>query len=336
MIALGRRHRRAPCRRVLLARPPADELRDLADAALAAARKAGASYADIRINRYRNQFIFTRDRRVQNIVNTEDYGFGVRVIVDGTWGFASSSVVTKDEIARVARAGGRDRARRTGRSTPSRCGSRRSRPTTTTWNTPVKKNPFEMPLQPKLDLLLQINDEALKVPGASFVSAFMLFVNEQKFFASTDGSYIEQSLIRSYPSFSVTAVDRATGKFYSRNALTAPMGMGYEYVESLSAARGSAGRRRGSGRDAQGQAGAGRPEDADPAPDEPVAHDPRVGRPPDRARSRARLRGELRRHQLPHHRQARQVPVRLEAGQHRRRQDAGARRWRPAATTTTA
>ena len=87
---------------VLFGSPPADELSDLADAALAAAKKAGASYADIRINRYRNQFIFTRDRRVQNIVNTEDYGFGVRVIVDGTWGFASSSVVTKDEIARVA------------------------------------------------------------------------------------------------------------------------------------------------------------------------------------------------------------------------------------------
>src|SRR5918996_795754 len=87
---------------VLLARPPADELRDLADAALASARKAGASYADVRINRYRNQFIFTRDRRVQNIVNTEDYGFGVRLIVEGTWGFASSSAVTKDEIARVA------------------------------------------------------------------------------------------------------------------------------------------------------------------------------------------------------------------------------------------
>ena len=88
-----------------------------------------------------------------------------------------------------------------------------------------------MPLQPKLDLLLQINDEALKVPGASFVSASMLFVNEHKYFASTDGSHIEQSLLRSYPSFSVTAVDRASGKFYSRNALTAPMGMGYEYVE---------------------------------------------------------------------------------------------------------
>src|SRR5687768_8526651 len=88
---------------VLLAYPPAGELQDLADAALASARKAGASYADVRINRYRNQFIFTRDRRIQNIVNTEDYGFGVRVIVDGTWGFASSSAVTNDDVAKIAR-----------------------------------------------------------------------------------------------------------------------------------------------------------------------------------------------------------------------------------------
>ena len=56
------------------------ELRDLADAALATAKKLGATYADIRINRYRNQFIFTRDRRVQNIANTDDYGFGIRLI----------------------------------------------------------------------------------------------------------------------------------------------------------------------------------------------------------------------------------------------------------------
>ena len=44
------------------------------------------------------------------------------------------------------------------------------------WNTPVRKNPFDMPMQPKLDLLLQINEEALKVNGASFVNAFMQFV----------------------------------------------------------------------------------------------------------------------------------------------------------------
>jgi TldD protein len=230
MIALGAAAGARPST-VLLAYPPASELKDLADAALAAARKAGASYADIRINRYRNQFIFTRDRRVQNIVNTEDYGFGVRLIVDGTWGFASSSVVTKEEIARVAaQAAGIARANRGVNAEPVRLAPVEAYDTT--WQTPVQKNPFELPLQPKLDLLLHIHEEALKVQGASFVSAFMQFVNEQKYFASTEGSYIEQSLIRSYPSFSVTSVDRATGKFYSRAALTAPMGMGYEYVES--------------------------------------------------------------------------------------------------------
>ena len=229
MIALGAASSVRPSG-TLFAAQTSTELRDLADAALASAKKVGASYADIRINRYHVQFIFTRDRRVQNIVNTEDYGFGVRVIVDGTWGFASSSVVTKEEIARVtAQAAGIAKANRRINEEPVRLAPVAAYDTV--WNTPVKKNPFDMPLQPKLDLLLQIHEEALKVPGASFVSAFMQFVNERKYFASTDGSHIEQSLIRSYPSFSVTAVDKASGKFYSRASLTSPMGMGYEYVD---------------------------------------------------------------------------------------------------------
>ena len=230
MVALGAAAGVRPAA-LLFGSPAAGDLRNLADAGLSAAKTSGASYADIRINRYRNQFIFTRDRRVQNIVNTEDYGFGIRVIVDGTWGFASSSVVTKEEIARVAaQAAAIARANRKVNAEPVRLSPVESYDTT--WNTPVKKNPFEMPLQPKLDLLLQLNDEALKVKGASFVSASLQFVNEQKYFASSEGSHIQQSLIRSYPTFSITAVDRTSGKFYSRDALTAPMGTGYEYVES--------------------------------------------------------------------------------------------------------
>src|SRR5580765_3781921 len=134
---------------------PSQELKGLADAALATAKQAGASYADIRINRYRNQFLFTRERKVQNIVNTEDYGFGVRVIVDGTWGFASSSNVTKEEIARVAgQAVTIAKANKTINVEPVRLAPVESYEGT--WNTPVVKNPFEMSLQPKLDLLLQI------------------------------------------------------------------------------------------------------------------------------------------------------------------------------------
>jgi TldD protein len=230
MLALGAAAGLRPCT-LVFGSPPSGDLRHLADAALAAAKAAGASYADIRINRYHNQFIFTRDRRVENIINTESYGFGVRVIVQGTWGFSSSSTVEKDEIARVAQqAAAIARANKRLNTEPVRLAKVEAYDTT--WNTPVEKNPFDMPLAPKLDLLLEIHAEALKVKGASFVFAAMDFVNEQKYFASTDGSHIEQSLIRSYPSFSVTAVDRGTGKFYSRAALTAPMGMGYEYVES--------------------------------------------------------------------------------------------------------
>jgi TldD protein len=217
----------------LLFAAPNQELKGLADVALATAKQLGAAYADIRINRYRNQFLFTRDRRVQNIVNTEDFGFGVRVLVDGTWGFASSSAVTKDDVAAITRqAVGIAKANKAINTDPVRLAPVESFPDAE-WNTPVKKDPFEVPIQPKIDLLLQINDEALKVPGATFVSAFMLFVNEKKFFASSEGSYITQSLIRSYPTFSITAVDRSTNRFYQRNALTAPMGMGYEYIESL-------------------------------------------------------------------------------------------------------
>ena len=69
---------------------PSADKKALADAALNAARAKGASYADVRIGRYRNQFLFTREEKVQNIVNTESYGAGVRVIANGTWGFAAT------------------------------------------------------------------------------------------------------------------------------------------------------------------------------------------------------------------------------------------------------
>ena len=231
MIALGAVTTLRPAA-VLFAAPNA-ELKGLADAALSTAKQLGASYADIRINRYRNQFLFTRDRRVQNIVNTEDYGFGVRLIVDGTWGFASSSAETKDDVTAITRqAIGIAKANKVVNTDPVRLAPVEAYPEAE-WNTPVKKDPFEVPLQPKIDLLLQINEEALKVKDASFVSAFMLFVNEKKFFASSDGAYITQNLIRSYPTFSVTSVNRETNRFYQRNALTAPMAIGYEYIESL-------------------------------------------------------------------------------------------------------
>src|SRR6188474_42461 len=72
-----------------------------ADAALATAKKLGASYADIRINRYRVESISTRERQVQNVSSGQNFGFGVRVLIKGTWGFAASPIMSEDEVVRI-------------------------------------------------------------------------------------------------------------------------------------------------------------------------------------------------------------------------------------------
>ena len=81
--------------------PNADK-KELADLALTAARARGASYADVRIGRYLNQSVSTRERRVQGISNSEAYGVGIRVLANDTWGFAATNDVTPDGVARTA------------------------------------------------------------------------------------------------------------------------------------------------------------------------------------------------------------------------------------------
>ena len=75
----------------------------LADIALSTARRLGVSYADIRINRYRTEAISTREKQVQNVSRSQNFGFGVRVLFKGTWGFASSREVTPEEVRRITR-----------------------------------------------------------------------------------------------------------------------------------------------------------------------------------------------------------------------------------------
>src|SRR5438128_12554174 len=73
----------------------------LADIAISRAKKLGATYADIRVNRYRNESIFTREQQVQNVSRTQSFGFGVRVLIKGAWGFAASYLLTPESVGRV-------------------------------------------------------------------------------------------------------------------------------------------------------------------------------------------------------------------------------------------
>ena len=81
---------------------PAADRKALADVALEKARSLGATYTDVRIGRYLNQFLSARETRIQNITDTESYGVGIRVIARGAWGFAATNDVTPDGVARAA------------------------------------------------------------------------------------------------------------------------------------------------------------------------------------------------------------------------------------------
>lgn len=204
----------------------------MADVALNTAKSMGATYGDARIGRYLNQYVFTREDKVQNVVNTESFGIGIRVIANGTWGFASTNDVTEDGIKNatmqavaIAKANSRIQKEAVKLAPVESYGE-------VSWKTPIKKDFKEVPVGEKVDLLLSANAAAME-NGANFVNSALFMVNEQKYFASTEGSYIDQDIHRIWPTFGVTAIDRGAGKFKSRQALSAPMGLGYEYMDGL-------------------------------------------------------------------------------------------------------
>lgn len=201
----------------------------MADVALNAAKSKGATYTDVRIGRYLNQYVVTREDKVENIVSTESYGMGIRVIANGSWGFASTDNIDNDSIAKAAAlavAIAKENSRLL--TEPVQLAPQKGYGEVS-WKTPIEKNAFEVPVKEKVDLLLGVNDAAMK-NGANYVNSILFLVNEQKYFASSDGSYIDQDIHRIWPTFFITKIDAKTGKFETRNALSAPTGMGYEYL----------------------------------------------------------------------------------------------------------
>ncbi|CAN7612055.1 TldD/PmbA family protein [Massilia sp. LjRoot122] len=215
----------------LMSAMPASAKKLLADTALNAATKAGASYCDVRIGRYLNQFIITRDLNVENISNTESSGVGVRVIANGAYGFASTNNMTPDGIANAARqAVAIAKANARLQAEPVRLAPVKG-VGEVAWATPVKKDWRSIPVKDKADMLIAANKAGMDA-GASFMTASLFQINQQKYFASTDGSYIDQDIHRLWAPINATAVDKASGKFRSRAGLSSPVSMGYEYFDA--------------------------------------------------------------------------------------------------------
>jgi TldD protein len=208
---------------------PAARLK-LADMALELALRTGANYADVRIGRTEQEFLRARDRRLEELASNLTVGFGVRVLLDGSWGFAGSELVEEAEIRRVV-----------GLATENAKAARLIQAVPVTlenvpayredWRTPVRIDPFSISTDVKASKLLAINEAALTA-GANYCTSLMRFVREEKLFASSRGSRIAQVRVRSYPRFEVTSIDRQSGRFATRASLTAPRGEGWEYIDA--------------------------------------------------------------------------------------------------------
>ncbi len=214
-------------------RPSIDDpaIKALMQYALDVAKSGGASYADVRVSARRQQNVNVRDRIVLGVSDTDTFGMGVRTLVDGAWGFAATSLLTRDAIAGIARAA-------TDQAKANRASQLRPVVLAPTpgnqvgeWKSPITTDPFTVAIPDKVSVLLAATEAALKVKGVRTANASMFFLREEKTLMTSDGSYIVQTIYRTSPSLSVTAVSSDFTDFQSvASNDIAPKGLGYEHV----------------------------------------------------------------------------------------------------------
>lgn len=204
-------------------------MKDLAQWALDMIASAGAEYGDVRFACYRRQNLYTEDERVAHLSDSEDRGFGVRVIVQGAWGFAGSDRLTKAEVERVTRQALEiARASATALIRPVRLVPEPARQES--FRTPYQVDPFTVPIDQKVGLLLEINQRLLKHPGIRKAQGFMTLRRDERFFANTEGSVLQSEVVTTGVSYEATAVGEGDAR--TRSYEPPPRTMGYENINA--------------------------------------------------------------------------------------------------------
>lgn len=207
-------------------------MRDVALRALDTARMRGASYADVRIVHFRSQSVTARNRNVEGLVVDESLGFGVRVIVDGYWGFAASNDLTTAEADRVAA-----EAVKIAKASSIAGGPRADIGAqvrhVARYVTPGRKDPFAVSLEEKIALLLRCNETMLSVPKIVSAESNVYNQRELKTFASSEGAFIEQELVETGCGIEATATaeDEVQNRSYPNSVGRHQATEGWEFVE---------------------------------------------------------------------------------------------------------
>ncbi|WP_440066109.1 TldD/PmbA family protein [Streptosporangium sp. OZ121] len=203
-------------------------LRRLADAALQRARDLGAEHADFRLERIRGETLRLSDAALEGSIDADTLGYAVRVVKDGTWGFAAGIELTPEaavrvaeqavEVAVVSAAVNREPVELAPEAVHS----------DVTWISSYEVDPFEVPMRDKAALLADWSGDLLRDPGVDHVQASLMQVKEQKFYADTAGTTTTQQRVRVHPRLNATRV--LEGRFDSMRTLAPPVGRGYEYL----------------------------------------------------------------------------------------------------------
>ena len=209
-------------------------MRELAERALDTAVAGGAAYADCRVVTRATQVVVVKNGAVARVALSEDEGIGVRVLVDGAWGFAGSDRLDGESLDATAQ-----RALRTARASARVRGRpvvlAPLQPVVAEYATPLQQDPFAVSLDRKVDLLLRTDAAMARVPHVTVRECSLEFVRERRYFASSEGARIDQTFTESGGGLDATATSddevqtRSHPNSFGRHQLCA----GWEAIEAM-------------------------------------------------------------------------------------------------------
>ena len=201
------------------------------------AKLKGVEYADIRVVRRQDEEIEVKNGKVEALIYDEDFGFGIRVLSQGAWGFACSAKVNRKEMEavlskalKIAKASSRVKEKEIVFQSTS--------PAIDKYRTPISIDPFDVAIATKLNLLLKADEIIRRNKKVKISEAFIGSYKTDKTFASTEGSYIEQEIVECGAGISATAIEasevqiRSYPNSFRGNFAT----QGYEWIEKLALA----------------------------------------------------------------------------------------------------
>ena len=209
-------------------------MKQLVTRAVARAQSAGATYADARAIVTRHQSINTKNGTAEALTDATNQGIGIRLVADGAWGFASTSSTTPADVDDAA-----DLAIRIARASATLSSGRvelgPQEPVQAEWSSQYDVDPFSVPLEKKLALLLEADKLMREAPGLDVATGQLNFVREEKWFASSEGADIVQTRIQS--GGFIEALAHGNGEVQRRSYPSSLDGdnanRGFEFVEEM-------------------------------------------------------------------------------------------------------